>query len=235
MTFGQIKSIIEKNLVESYKDPNTFKQTLKEFKHNVLSNKSFSKIYSIYDDLSSPQGLCENDAKEFYDEAINVLRHLLENLQLPKSGKELENLYENIDNVVYFEKVDIKERLSSKKEIIDKLVENKSQLRDIPKIPIKSMVSIANQTLTKYVESLDETTRKDIFYILAKNNSDLEIEFANIKETAISKLKLLSDKENDVDLKSKILETITKIEGEKFDQIGFVRLKKLEESILLDS
>lgn len=235
MTFGQIKSIIEKNLVESYKDTNTFKQTLKEFKHNVLSNKSFSKIYSIYDDLSSPQGLCENDAKEFYDEAINVLRHLLENLQLPKSGKELENLYENIDNVVYFEKVDIKERLSSKKEIIDKLVENKSQSRDIPKIPIKSMVSIANQTLTKYVESLDETTRKDIFYILAKNNSDLEIEFANIKETAVSKLKLLSDKENDVDLKSKILETITKIEGEKFDQIGFVRLKKLEESILLDS
>ena len=38
-----------------------------------------------------------------------------------------------------------------------------------------------------------------------------------------------------MDLKSKISETIGKIEIEKFDQISYVRLKKLEESIVLDS
>jgi hypothetical protein len=101
MTFGQIKSIIEKNLVESFKDTSSFKQTLKEFKHNVLTNKSFSKIYSIYDDLSSPQGLSESDAKEFLDEAVIVIRHLLEKTSLPKNGEKSENLYENIDNVIY--------------------------------------------------------------------------------------------------------------------------------------
>jgi len=235
MTFGQIKSIIEKNLVESYKDTSSFKQTLKEFKHNVLTNKSFSKVYSIYDDLSSPQGLTESDAREFLDEAINVIRHLLEKTSLPKNGEKSENIYENIDNIVYFNKVDIKERIASKKTIISKLMESKGQVKDTPKIPIKSMVSIANQTLSRYVEGLDESSRKEIFHILATNNSDLESEFDNLKESAVNKLKVLSDKQNDAELKTKITETIGKIESEKYDQINYVRLKKLEESILLDA
>ena len=173
--------------------------------------------------------------KEFLEEAVNVVRHLLETTSLPKNGEKSENIYENIDNVVYFNKVDIKERLNSKKTIISKLMESKGQIKDVPKIPIKSMVSIANQTLSNYVENLDENSRKEIFHIMATNNSDLENEFATLKESAVNKLKVLSDKENDFELKSKITETIGKIESEKFDQINYVRLKKLEESILLDS
>ena len=200
-----------------------------------MSNKSFSKIYSIYDDLSSPQGLTESDAREFLDEAINVIRHLLEKTSLPKNGEKSKNIYENIDNIVYFNKVDIKERIVSKKAIISKLMESKSQVKETPKIPIKSMVSIANQTLSRYVEGLDESSRKEIFHILATNNSDLESEFDNLKESAVNKLKVLSDKQTDSELKTKITETIGKIESEKYDQINYVRLKKLEESILLDA
>jgi hypothetical protein len=114
-------------------------------------------------------------------------------------------------------------------------MESKSQVKDTPKIPIKSMVSIANQTLSRYVEGLDESSRKEIFHILATNNSDLESEFHNLKEFAVNKLKVLSDKETDSELKTKITETIGKIESEKYDQINYVRLKKLEESILLDA
>ena len=235
MTFGQIKSIIEKNLVESYKDTSTFKKTLKEFKHNILTNKSFSKIYSIYDDLSSPQNLTETEAKEFLEEAVNVVRHLLEKTTLPKNGEQSPNIYEDIDNVVYFNKVDIKERLNSKKNIISKLMESKGQTNESVKIPLKSMVSIANQTISKYVENLDETSRKEIFHILATSSSDLENEFGDLKESAVNKLKVLSSKESDIELKSKISETISKIEAEKYDQINYVRLKKLEESIVLDS
>jgi len=51
MTFGEIKSIIEKNLLESYSNPANFKKTLREFKHNILENKAYSKLYSLYDEL----------------------------------------------------------------------------------------------------------------------------------------------------------------------------------------
>lgn len=235
MTFGQIKSIIEKNLVESYKDSSTFKQTLKEFKHNVLKNKSFSKIYSIYDDLNTPQSLSENDAKEFLEESVNVIRHLLENTSLPTNGEKSANIYQDIDNLVYFENVNIHERLSSKKRLINNLMSSKKSLSESPKIPLKSMVSIANQTIGKYVETLDESTKKEVFHILASKTEDLENEFSNLKESAINKLKVLVSKENEADIQSKINETIEKIESEKFDQVTYVKLKKLEESILLDS
>ena len=235
MTFGQIKSIIEKNLVESYKDSSTFKQTLKEFKHNVLNNKSFSKVYSIYDDLNIPQGLSENDAKEFLEESVNVIRHLLENTSLPKNGEKAANIYQNIDNLVYFENVNIHERLSSKKMLIDNLMLTTKGLNESPKIPLKSMVSIANQTIGKYIESLDEATKKEVFYILAAKNEDLEVEYTTLKESTINKLKVLLNKQEESDIQSKINETIERIEIEKFDQVNYVKLKRLEESIVLDS
>lgn len=235
MTFGQIKSIIEKNLVESYKDSSTFKQTLKEFKHNVLKNKSFSKVYSIYDDLNTPQGLSENDAKEFLEESVNVIRHLLENTSLPKNGEKSSNIYQDIDNLVYFENVNIHERLSSKKRLISNLMSTTKGLNESPKIPLKSMVTIANQTIGKYMESLDEATKKEVFHILASKNEDLESEYSTLKESAINKLKVLLSKQEESDIQSKINETIEKIETEKFDQVNYVKLKRLEESILLDS
>ena len=73
MTFGKIKSIIEKNLLESYKDEKQFKKYLRHFKQNVLNNKSISRAYILYDQLSTPQGLSESEAKEFLEEGINLL------------------------------------------------------------------------------------------------------------------------------------------------------------------
>ena len=82
MTFGAVKSLIEKNLLESYKNEKEFKKTLREFKHNVLSNKSMSKAYTLYDQLSTPQGLSEQDAKYFIEEADLGRRGVFYRLQI---------------------------------------------------------------------------------------------------------------------------------------------------------
>ncbi len=48
MTFGAVKSLIEKNLLESYKNEKEFKKTLREFKHNVnLKTISLGEIKNI--------------------------------------------------------------------------------------------------------------------------------------------------------------------------------------------
>jgi hypothetical protein len=77
MTFGTIKSIIENNLLESYKNEKEFKKSLREFKHNVLSDKSMSKAYALYDQLSSAQGLTEEIAKEYLEEGVNLLQKIV--------------------------------------------------------------------------------------------------------------------------------------------------------------
>jgi len=231
MTFGQIKSVVEKNLVESYNDSAQFKKTLREFKHNILENKNFSKLYSLYDDLYKPQGLSSEDAELYLNEGIELIRHLIENVSLPKGGEKVKNNYQDLDNLVYFKNINLKERIVSKKKILETLKSNNITIKESIEIPLKSMVSIANQTIQSYLENLDESTKKEVFHILASRPEDLEKEFVQLKESAVLKLENLLEKENEDEMKQKLAETIEKIKIENFEQVNYIKLKHLEESI----
>jgi len=232
MTFGKIKSFIENNLLESYKNEMEFKKTLREFKHNVLNNKSMSKAYNLYDQLSTPQGLNEHDAKEFLEEGISLLQKVLPLIKLPKSLSEsVKNRYTDIDTLVYTQKLNLTERIQSKKNIVSVLTSQTNVIKESINIPIKSMVSIANQTLRNYLDTLDENSKKEFIQLVSEDTKILEDKFEVIRESAITKLQTLLEKENENDIKNRISETINKLKDEKFDQMNFLRLKNLEESI----
>jgi hypothetical protein len=232
MTFGTVKSLIEKNLLESYKNEMEFKKTLREFKHNVLNNKAMSKAYAIYDQLSSPQELGEQDAKEFIEEGISLLNKILPSIKLPITlSEKTENKYSEIDTLVYSQGVNLIERLNAKKNILKVITSTKESIKESINIPISSMVSIANQTVNNYVLNLDENSKKEFFQIVSEDVKILETKFETIKESAISKLTALQNSEDSQDIKTKISETIDKVKSEKFDQLNFLKLKNLEESI----
>ena len=231
MTFGQIKSIIEKNLLESYKNEKDFKKSLKEFKHNVLNNKTMSKLYSLYDQLSTPQGLSESDSKEFLEEGITLIQKLVSDIKTPMVLETVENKYSDIDSLVYTNKLDLLERVNSKKNII-KLISSKNEIvKESINIPIKTMVSIANQTLNNYIENLDENSKKEFLQIISEDIESLETKFETIRENTIVKLNTMLEKEEEFEIKTKLSETIERIKAEKFDQLNFLKLKNLENSI----
>ena len=232
MTFGKIKSIIENNLFESYKDEKEFKKLLKEFKHNVLNNKNMSKLYSLYDQLNTPQGLNESDAKDFLEEGISLIQDLLPNIKLPKAITEnIENKYSDIDTLVYTNKLNLLERVNSKKNITSVLISKTIIVKESINLPLKSMVNIANQTLSNFIDNLDETTKKEFIQLMSEDTKSLEGKFETIRESAISKLNLILEKEEEFELKTKLSETIDRLKSEKFDQLNFLKLKNLEESI----
>lgn len=231
MTFGQVKSIIETSLIESYKNESDFKKSLKEFKHNVLSNKTMSKVYSLYDQLTTPQGLSESDAKDFLDEGINIIQKLLKDIKLPKTISESKNEYSDIDLLVYINKINLLERVISKKKIINILTSEKKTLKETINIPIKSMVSIANQTLRGYIENLSENDKKEFLQLISEDTKTLETKFETLRESTIVKLNSILEKEEESEMKTKISETIERIKNEKFDQLNFLKLKNLESSI----
>lgn len=232
MTFGTIKSIIENNLLESYKDEKEFKKSLREFKHNVLSDKSMSKAYALYDQLSSAQGLSEETAKEYLEEGVNLLQKILPNIRLPKSSlKNVNNKYSDIDALVYTNKLDLLERVQSKKNIVSLLTSANNTVKESINIPVKSMVNIANQTLRNYIDTLDENSKKEFLQLISEDTKSLETKFETIRESAIKKLQTILEKEEEFELKAKLSETINKLKIEKFDQLNFIRLKNLEESI----
>ncbi len=232
MTFGKIKSLIETTILESYSNPDMFKKSIREFKQNILNNKNFSKLYSLYDQLNSPQGLNESEAKEFLNEGITLIQYLIPKVKLPKSLNESsKNDYKDIDILVYGSKTDISERIVSKKRIIEKLMEPKMVVNESVQIPISSMVKVANQTVKNYLETLDETSKKELLYVLSEDVEVLETKFQDLKESAVHKLNVLLESENELETKSKLAETINKIKEENFDQISYVKLKTLEQSL----
>ena len=233
MTFGQIKSIIENNLLESYKNEQEFKKSLKEFKHNVLNNKNMSKLYSLYDQLTTPPGLTESDAKDFLEEGITLIQKLVPSIKTPKTLSEnVKNNYSDIDSLVYTNKLDLMERIQSKKNLIKTLVSQKPEtVKESINIPLKSMVSIANQTMKSYLDNLDESTKKEFIRLMSEDTTLLKEKFETLKESTISKLNTLLENENEFEIKTKLSETIDRLKVEKFDQLNFLKLKNLEESI----
>jgi len=235
MTFGQIKTIIENQLIESYKDGKDFKQSLKEFKEDVLNNKNILKLYSLYDDLSTPQGISEKDAYEFVKEGIELIRTLLPKVKLPKTNiSEFKNNYKEIDELVYINgrTIHMNDRLENKKKIVKVLTQPKKQLKESVNIPISSMIKVANQSLNKYVETLDESTKKEFLEIIKEDTKFLKIKFEALKQDATSKLTSLMEKEDDSEVKTKINETVDKIKNETFSQVSYLKLKTLVDSLL---
>jgi hypothetical protein len=231
MTFGQIKSLIEKNLLESYKNETEFKKSLREFRQNVLNNKSISKVYNLYDQLSTPQGLSESEAKEFIEEGVNLLQRLLPSIKMPKSfEQEVTNNYSDIDTLVYTKKISISERVQTKKNIVETLKQKKN-IKESINIPVTSMVKIANQTLRNYIETMDETSKKEFIQIVSEDNRNLENRFEELKSSAITKLQSILENESESEVKVKINETIDKLKEEKFDQLNFLKIRNLEGSL----
>jgi hypothetical protein len=234
MTFGLIKSIIEENLLETYKDEKSFKRAINEFRHNILNNKDISKIYSLYDDLSKSQGLNQEDAKEFVSEGIYLIQKLLPKIKLPKiiGESKVENKYKLIDELVYTNSIiNLTERVQIRKQLVKNIQESVKPNLDTINIPINSMVKIANQTINSYLETLDEESKKEFFEIIKEDTTELEDKFNSLKEGSINKLTLLMESENDSDIKVKLKDTIDKIQEDSFNQINFLKLRKLNKSL----
>jgi hypothetical protein len=76
MKFGELKSKIEKCLAESYaKD--SVKKDLFVFSEMVLKNKNVSKLFYLYDELSSKKGLNEDVANEYINQSIIIYENTI--------------------------------------------------------------------------------------------------------------------------------------------------------------
>ena len=236
--FGLLKSKIEQKLLESYKN-NTFKSEMVNFKKYVLENKNISKIYYLYDELSSKKGLSKDVVDDYINESINVYENTsnkiksIDLLVLKKwtSNVKTTNLYESVDNVLTLDVLNIEKRVMAKKQLSESLTklpvtESKKAL-----IPISSMVSIANKTFNHYIDSLTESEKKEFKAILSADDKMLSEEYSNMQTKVVEKLSTLKESESDNVVKIKLQETIDKVSSETYNKLGYYKLKNLFENI----
>jgi hypothetical protein len=238
MNFGILKSKIENTLLESYKK-GTLKNELKNFKKYVLENKNISKLYYLYGDLSTNKGLDGNIVFDYINECITVYENTvnklkqndINNLKNWVKDTVVENQYKNIDNLFSNNVLTIESRLESRKLISENLKKKPVSKSEVPLIPISVMVNVANKTITNYIDSLNESDKKELLNVLLEDDATFSTEFENIKESVIGKLNTLKENTVDGSTKSKIEETINKVISEKYDKLSYFKLKSLNENI----
>jgi len=205
----------------------------------VLENKNISKIFYLYDELSSNKGLTESVAKDYINESIKIYENTLNKIKESDFNKinewvniiKTNNEYENIDNIFNINILNLESNIKSKNIIVEGLTKSEEKPKEVLNIPIKSMINIANKTFANYIESLNESEQKELKSLLQESDDSLSLKYDLIKESVIEKLNEIKSTENDESVTSKIDETIEKVNSEKYSKINYVRLKSLKENL----
>lgn len=238
MKFGLLKSKIEKCLVESYAN-NTLKRDLFVFDQLVVKNKNINKLYYLYDELLSNKGLNESIATDFVNQSITIYENTINkisksdiiDLELWVSEIKTKNNYEDIDNVFSKNILSLENKIKSKNIIIENLKNKDNSEEDLKNVTINEMVQIANKTVKNYLESLSENEKRKLESILLESDEKLKIKYEVIKEDVVDKLMDLKSQETDNEIKSKITETIEKVETEKYDKLNYFKLQELNRNL----
>jgi len=238
MKFGKLKSKIENKLVESYKN-GTIKNDMSKFNSLVLKNKNVSKLFYLYDELTSNRGLNESIANEYinqsiiaYENAINKIKpNDLKELNLWLEGSEYNNEYDIIDNLFSTGITKLEEKITSKKTILETITKTPKENKDVVAIPLKTMVDIANKTINNYVSNLTESDQKKLKSILSLNEDELKEKYDTLKESIISKLEKIQESDQDKEVGERINETITRVNSESFDKLNYLKLQELNNNL----
>jgi len=238
MNFGKLKSQIESILIESY-GKKDFKNNMFVFNELIVKNKNISKLFYLYGELNTNKGLNESIGNEFinqsviiYENTINKINSKdLKELQMWVGHIQCENEYKHIDNFFTNNVTNLVDKIKSKNTILETITKSKEDKKDILKVPIKSMVNIANKTISEHLSKLSESDIKELKSLLSSNDKDLMESFYTVKGSVIGKLEKLQEGESENEILERINETITKVKNENFDKISYLKLKKLNENL----
>jgi len=209
------------------------------FKELVLENKNISKIFYLYDELSSNKNMDNTVANEFINESIVVYENTVNKIK-PNDLKEIElwignikstNNYEHIDELFSNSVLTLENKIKSKKIIIESLTKTPITLQGSFSVPVKTLVETANKTVKKYVDSLDEDSKKSLIKILSEDENKLQLKYDVIKESVMEKLEDLKTAEKDKEVIEKIDQTLSKLQKESFDRITYFKLQELHKNL----
>jgi hypothetical protein len=239
MKFGILKSKIENVLLESYKD-GSFKNELKTFKKLVLENKNINRLFYIYDDLSSNKGLTNEVAGDYINEMVTLYENTINKI-IPTDLKKIKdwvnnssvvkNNYEVIDNLLSGGVLNLESKINSKKIITETITKKSVTEKEVVNVPLSTMVTMANKTINSYIDSLNESDKKEFNQMLSVDDSELESKYSSIKESVVEKLQTLYNQNHDRPTRNSINETIEKISSEKYDKLNYYKLKSLHDNL----
>lgn len=242
--FGKIKTKIENSMIKLY-GKEGFKSHMKNFKKNILENKEISKIFYIYDDLSSKKGLDKEIASDYVNESIEELQKLIsKNTEKITSlsewidgvlSEDVDGEYNDIDNIIYNGKSikNLENVLESKKNIKNLITSEKevTVVNESINIPLSSMLKIASNSFNKEFENISESDRAELTELLSLTKEEVILKHDELKESVLGKLKNNLNESTDTEIAEKINLTIQKISESKSDLVSLYKLTQLNQGL----
>ena len=237
MKFGIIKSKIDYVLSESFKNDEHFKVEMKFFKKNILENKNLSKLFYLYDELTTKRNMDKNIVDDYINQSITIYENTINKLKPIDykkldywlNGIETENQYENIDKLFSTNILTLENKVINKKIIAESLIK-KEETKEVINLPISSMIKLANKSILSYIENFNESDKSELVRFLSQDEKIMKESYESTKLEVLTKLnnhKLESDSDTSI----RIDETISKLKEEKFDKLTYFKLKNLNESL----
>jgi succinate dehydrogenase flavin-adding protein (antitoxin of CptAB toxin-antitoxin module) len=93
------------------------------------------------------------------------------------------------------------------------------------------MISMANKTISKHIEGLNESEKKEFNQLLSVDDTELEPKYSTIKESVVERLNTMYNQNHDNSTRNAINETIEKLSTEKYDKLNYYKLKSLYENL----
>ena len=140
MKFGILKTKIEDLLIESYKN-DTLKRDMFVFDELILKNKNLSKLYYLYEELSTNKGLSKELANELINQSITLYENLvnkissenINEIKLWVGSQNTKNRYADLDNLFSKNVTDMINKVVSKNQIAESLMKNTEKPKPIIK------------------------------------------------------------------------------------------------------
>lgn len=236
MRFGVIKTIVENKLIKSFGE-NNLKDDMRLFNNKLLKNKDFCNLMSIYNNLNENKSLDKETANYLIDDMVsefNKIKLSESTLKFIKSwtnGVVLENNYKSIDDLLYGDLLSPEKKSIARKNIVESLSKEKTIVESkSPKVPISTILKVANSTAKKYIDSLTESDRNKVLEIVKMDGTELSEKFSKLKTETIEKIDTLIG-ESEEDLKKVLTETKDKISSVKETKEEYMKLLSLRDSL----
>lgn len=241
--FGVLKTKILQKLTEAYASGN--KSEIKEILTAVSKNKDFREMYLFYEEIENKYIEDKESAKMYIDEITSLLQEKTK--KITKFSKELEKklgdvvineneLYSNLDILSQNDtlrnldkkvngRMKLIEHLMTKKEIVEEtntsFTVNENFLHNV----------LTNNFNVLYDYTLNEEQKNELKKILEISENELVNNFNTLKEEVTSKMNKMISEEHNIDLKVKLITSISEAKQMKPTKYNYYKLQQLKNGI----
>ena len=243
--FSYYKNNIDSILENSFKDTKKFKNNLSVIMGAMKFSKTLREFFTLYNDIESKKFKGVEEGTAYINEAIDYLKSRKKNLQKVKpildkiisDRKELcesrtNTIYQNIDNIVFNNKISTIELVAESKQILTKniITEKKKVINKINNPKILSHVLSKNYSEV-YGNKLTENQQEILKNTLLMTEDTLKKEFDNVKEISLNKINSLLSESKDESLSAKLVQVKNEIKTLKNSKKSYIRVRGLLEDL----